>query len=250
MNAQLHPLEVNPITGEPFLRLRSHPNIIITPPRDEDIPAFIPLLNDVTICDWMSGPPYPYTLEHSTFWVNKCKSECEPILKQLHDAKDNPDPIIVRDAPIRYIREVKEDGTDIFIGDVGFIRCPMGELMSPKGLPLGTFDWENKQKMEDENNALPAGDPRIIWSIGDFLDPKYHGKGIMTDAVRTFLHEWGIPRMGIRHIWAATHTGNIGSVKVFLKNDFKLIFTHEEHAVAKGKMRGINLLEWKMDSDK
>ena len=61
-NPQLYPLEVNPKTGEPFLRLRNHKNIILTPPRVEDAPACVPLLNDPRVCDWLAGPPYPYTL--------------------------------------------------------------------------------------------------------------------------------------------------------------------------------------------
>jgi len=69
----------------------------------------------------------------------------------------------------------------------------------------------------------------------------------MSDVVGTLIHEWGVPRMGIRHIWAGTYTGNIGSVKVFQKNGFMMIYTNEIHAVAKGKMRGLNLLEWKSD---
>jgi len=61
VNLQLHPLEVNLKTGEPFLRLRHHKNIILTPPREEDAEAFIPLLNDPRV-DGLAGPPYPYTL--------------------------------------------------------------------------------------------------------------------------------------------------------------------------------------------
>jgi len=70
----------------------------------------------------------------------------------------------------------------------------------------------------------------------------------MTDAVGTVLHEWAIPRMGVRHMWVSTFTGNEGSVKVFLKNGFKLIGTYEQHAEIKGKMRGLNLLEWRYTS--
>ena len=66
---------------------------------------------------------------------------------------------------MRFIREVQEDGSDVFIGDMGFMRCPNGELMGPDGL-LDKVNWENKAKMEEENNALAVGDPKIIWSIG------------------------------------------------------------------------------------
>jgi len=62
VNLQLQPLEVNLKTGEPFLRLRQHKNIILTPPREEDAEAFIPLLNDPRISDKLASPPYPYTL--------------------------------------------------------------------------------------------------------------------------------------------------------------------------------------------
>jgi len=69
----------------------------------------------------------------------------------------------------------------------------------------------------------------------------------MSDAVGTVLHEWGIPRMNIRHMWVSTFTDNEGSVKVFQRNGFKLIKSIEEHFEVKGKIRGLNLLEWKYE---
>lgn len=51
---QLHPLEVNPQTGEPFLQLPSpHENIIITPIRLTDKPAIIDILNDYRVVQWL-----------------------------------------------------------------------------------------------------------------------------------------------------------------------------------------------------
>lgn len=61
MVSRLGPLEVNQSTKEPFLRLRAHPNIIITPPRESDIPYIIPPMNDSRVHVWLNGPPYPYT---------------------------------------------------------------------------------------------------------------------------------------------------------------------------------------------
>jgi hypothetical protein len=58
VNLQLHSLEVNLKTGEPFLRLRNHKNIILTPPREEDAESFIPFMNDPRVCNWLAGPPY------------------------------------------------------------------------------------------------------------------------------------------------------------------------------------------------
>jgi hypothetical protein len=83
------------------------------------------------------------------------------ILKELEDAKDDPTLKIVKDCPVSFLREVKEDGTEVIIGSLGISTCLHGELMGPDGV-----DWENKKKREDENNSLKAGDPRIIWSFG------------------------------------------------------------------------------------
>lgn len=66
-NPQLHPLEVNPKTGEPFLRLRNHNNIILTPPRKDDVPAMVPFHNDPRVCEYLGGPPFPYTLGAELF---------------------------------------------------------------------------------------------------------------------------------------------------------------------------------------
>lgn len=88
-------------------------------------------------------------------------------MKQLEDSKTEPDLTVVGGCPVRYIREVREDGSDVFIGDVGMMRCMHGELMGPDGV----LDWSNKAKLEEENNAIPAGDPRIIWSIGGESGP-------------------------------------------------------------------------------
>ncbi|KAF8203781.1 hypothetical protein BJ912DRAFT_941053 [Pholiota molesta] len=218
MNPQLYPLQVNPTTGEPFLSLRNHKNIILTPPRPEDAEALIVHLNDLRICDCLGGAPYPYTPDHARQYLDKIIPECEGVLKQLEDSKTEPDLMVVG--------AIREDGSDIFIGDVGMMRCMHGELMGPGGV----LDWSNKAKFEEENNAIPAGEPHIIWSIGDFLAASHHRQGIMTDAVQTVLYDWAIPRMKVRHMWVSAYTGNEGSVKVFLKNGFKIIKTIENHA--------------------
>ena len=58
-NPQLYPLEINAKTKEPFLRLRKHKNIILTPPRCEDAS----ILNDPPVHEWLPGPQaYPCTL--------------------------------------------------------------------------------------------------------------------------------------------------------------------------------------------
>ncbi len=58
----LSPFEVNPSTREPFVRLRTHANVIITPPRESDIPLSVPPMNDERIHVWLTSTPFPYTL--------------------------------------------------------------------------------------------------------------------------------------------------------------------------------------------
>jgi len=82
-------------------------------------------------------------------------------LQQLEDAKDNPTLITVGYCPVRSLREVQNDGTDIYIGDLGVMRCMHGELMGQ-----GTVDWANKEALEESNNSIAVGDPSIIWSMG------------------------------------------------------------------------------------
>ena len=82
-------------------------------------------------------------------------------MKGLEDAKDDPILRIVKEYPVNYLREVKEDGSDVFIGSLGIRTCLYGEFMGPDGV-----DWENKKKLEDENNSLEAGDARIVWCFG------------------------------------------------------------------------------------
>lgn len=85
-------------------------------------------------------------------------------MKELEDAKDEQELITVGRCPVQSLRELKEDGSDIFIGDISLVRCMHGELMGPAG-PDGV-DWDNKVSREESNNQIPNGDPQIIWSFG------------------------------------------------------------------------------------
>jgi RimJ/RimL family protein N-acetyltransferase len=79
----------------------------------------------------------------------------------------------------------------------------------------------------------------------DYLAASHHRQGIMSDAVDTVLHNWAIPRMNVRHMLVSMFEGNEGSVKVFLRNGFKMKGTYKDHFEIKGKIRGVYLLEWK-----
>jgi hypothetical protein len=100
--------------------------------------------------------------DHGNEFIGLKRNLVEETLKELkEDAKDDPTLKIVKECPVSFLREVKEDGSDVFIGSLDITTCIYGELMGPDGV-----DWENKKKLEDENNSLKAGDARIVWCFG------------------------------------------------------------------------------------
>ncbi|TFY83041.1 hypothetical protein EWM64_g973 [Hericium alpestre] len=162
MHFQFHPLQINEQTGEPYIRLpEPHANIVLTPPRPSDVPFTVQILNDVRVYRFLSGPPYPYRLEDAESWLKSIKAETDAVWKDLQDAaRDDPDgrgPVkIVNGSPVRTIREQREDGTEVYLGDAEFRRHDFADVVHP----------EERARLKAENDAKEAGDPSIIWTIG------------------------------------------------------------------------------------
>ncbi|KAH9950908.1 GNAT domain-containing protein [Amylocystis lapponica] len=239
-HSQLHPLQVNPATGEPFLRLPSPlKNIIITPPRMSDAPFLVQNLNDPSVRRWLKTPPYPYLPSHAESWLPDSKAESDDILRELEQASlDHPDgPLkIVGGCPVRTIREVKEDGTDVFIGDIYLHRCAF----------QGEEDAEEEKRLCVENAHRELGDPDLVWCIGDYLASSHHGRGIMSAALGALLSLWAVPRMAARRCRVEIFEGNIGSMRVFEKNGFVLKKTlHRAHTNSFGETKdGTHIFWW------
>ncbi|KAJ5112620.1 hypothetical protein N7532_000665 [Penicillium argentinense] len=248
------PIHYNIHTKEPYLRLPEPlSNIIITPHRlhqlEETIDAKVPLLNDPIIYLNLTGPPYPYLREHEEEWV---KMRCEagaPVLNALRAEFETSvkEQQFFDFCPFSVIREVTEqDPTtgdplkDILIGDVGISRYSFYEYEH------GSEEKAEAQRLNDE---LPAGDERIVWQIGDFMAPSHHGRGIMTQAMRMVLQDWGVPRMNIKLLKAGAFVENIGSIKVFEKNNFKVVGTLKDWVSISesrgGGRRSLVLVKWK-----
>lgn len=165
---QLDPLKVNPRTGEPFLTLPfPWDNIIITPPRVEDVASCVRILNDPKVYTMLQGPPYPYREEHAIWWINNVKTASDAILRELNDAEQGPSvPLkIVSGCPVRTLREVQEDGTDIFLGDIGVDRCGYPDVK----------DEAERKRLWDTNLAYPVGDDKINWCFGGTQQPSSLG---------------------------------------------------------------------------
>ncbi|TCD65676.1 hypothetical protein EIP91_002303 [Steccherinum ochraceum] len=245
-HSQLHPLEIDPNTGEPFLRLPApRTNIIITPPRPTDVPGLVALYNDPELAQWLNSIPHPFLEEHAEPRLARMIASSEVVMKEIQaaEAAFPEGPLqFIGGCPVTALREVKPDGTQVYIGDVKVRRCLF--------VHLGLEEPERLQVME-ANDARPVGDESIVWGMADALAKSHHGQGIMTAAIGTVIRDWMIPRMNARHIRAETFVGNIGSVRVFEKNGF----VAESPAVkidwvsASGiRHAGLHCLAWEFDA--
>ncbi len=97
------------------------------------------------------------SLEHAQTWFNKIKSQCDLGLRELTEALSNGTPVVLAHSPVRVLREVQEDGTDIFLGDIGLFRCS------------DMRDFEKPKHDSATNRDLPPGHPDIVWCIGGTL---------------------------------------------------------------------------------
>ncbi|KAG6831556.1 hypothetical protein H0H92_009475 [Tricholoma furcatifolium] len=247
-NPHLHPLEINSKTGEPFLRLRKHKDIIITPPRPEDVAHYELCLNDPLIYKWLANPPFPFLAEHAESMYQKFKVVSERANETLEVAVrgcDSRTRVLFEDCPVRTIRQVNDDGTDIFLGDIGFSRAKDGKMLAPLD---EVNDEEKVAQYRTRNVSLSLGDPNIAWSIGCFLASSHHGRGIMTDAVQTLIWDWAVPRMDARLIVIGAFEGNQGSVRTFEKSGFVHKGFIENYVQARGQWRNLHLLEWNISS--
>lgn len=155
------PISYNPTTGEPFLRLPSpHENIILTPPRMTDVAAVTAIMHDPKVYTRLEGPPYPYNESHAVGWLTAIVKECADALRELRDAEAAQPPKLVRSCPVRYIREVQEDGTDVLLGDIEFrSACTFPDVQ----------DQDERAKRAQANAARDFGDPERAWCVGSTL---------------------------------------------------------------------------------
>ncbi|KAJ7132353.1 acyl-CoA N-acyltransferase [Mycena epipterygia] len=211
-------LEFNATTGEPFLRLPApFADIIITPPRMSDVEPSVAILRDPLVHSWMGsrGPGASYSAAQAEGWLTKIKAETDAVMAELRAAPTGP----ASGCPVRHLRAVQADGTDIFIGDVVLSRSGWTEVL----------DAEERARLVAENDARVVGDPDIVWHVGYYLAPSHQGRGLMTAAVGTLITQWGIPCMNTRCIRSGIFEGNHGSLKVLLKNGFVLVDTLVDH---------------------
>ncbi|KZV99030.1 acyl-CoA N-acyltransferase [Exidia glandulosa HHB12029] len=239
----LHPLKVDPATGEVYLQLAApYSHIVLTPQRRSDSPLLVQHFNDPRIYECLIGPPYPYLEEHARGWYDRTAPIAEAALADLRAGKQ-----YVGAVPVCTIRDTRTSDGKVadakIIGDMSMSRCLFYDM----------HDTALAQRLSEENAAKEVGDPSIVWIIGDWLDPAYHGQGIMTAVVRFVIHEWAVPRMNVRHIRVNAFLGNRGSVRVFEKNGFEtlpdLLDVVRLSESRGGKLMSLHILEWHLEDD-
>ena len=65
------------------------------------------------------------------------------------------------DAPVSVIREVQEDGSEVFIGNLDFSRFAWMSLVINQGV-----ETEETERIQKENDERQAGDPDLAWNLG------------------------------------------------------------------------------------
>ena len=234
------------------------------------------ILNDPRVYSWLQGPPYPFLPEHGRDWVKMKVAENEDVLSTLQkefetqnqhgNGSDPQEELEFFDkCPFICIRKVtKRDPAtgaplqDALIGDISLSRYAFYELRPNSSEVV---------LAQNQNDDLPVGHKDIVWGIGcmhahlgetqgqlltmltDYLSPTQHSRGIMSVAVRTVIQDWAIPRMNLHLLRGSFFVGNIGSMRVFEKNNFEEVGTFTDWAPAspnkgRGKM-SVVVMKWK-----
>jgi hypothetical protein len=87
-------------------------------------------------------------------------------LAELEAAREQTELITPRTSPIRAIREVKENGEDEYIGDIGINRVHQAGLLLP---PNQKPTEEEEKAALKANNALPVGHPDTLFAVGGWF---------------------------------------------------------------------------------
>lgn len=154
------PLCINPDNGEPYLQLAApFSSIRITPPREADAPAATAIIQDPLVYTFLQGPPFPFTEQDALDYIRIIKPGCDKVFLEIKPYLDQGiADFFASGCPVRSIREVQADGTEIYIGDIGIDRSGYEEL--------ALSDANEQQRMADINETKPIGDPSIDWTIG------------------------------------------------------------------------------------
>ena len=111
-----------------------------------------------------SGLPFPHLPEHAESWLGSVKEKSDALISALEGNPDdknvatNKDTglMILSGCPVSSIRELQDDGSDIFLGSLDITRCTRFDYLLDK----------EREALVEQNLRFAVGDSRIIWEIG------------------------------------------------------------------------------------
>lgn len=114
----------------------------------------VPLLPDcqstLSVARNLIGPPFPYSADRYCGWFRMLRSTAVSAFDQLKEGNYQ----LLRGSPFCMMREVKDDGTDIYVGEVSIGLCEGKKRATPF-----------KQGMEDWRSSA-------VWSAGGTSSPR------------------------------------------------------------------------------
>lgn len=124
------------------------------------------IIDDPRVYRWLAGPTIPYPVERARAFVARGQGVARKVLAELTDGNSESEeevrvPVggeglrMVSGCPVNIIRERREDGTEVYLGDCSFARYRF----------LDEQDPEERKRLIDANEALPVGDPQIVWEL-------------------------------------------------------------------------------------
>jgi RimJ/RimL family protein N-acetyltransferase len=197
-----------------------------------------------------------FLIEHAISWITERRESSQIALTSLKTDSSKP----IDGCVVEVIRDMSPEGGEKMIGSVEISRCTdAGQLLQAYAV-----EPREGQDLSKINNERDVGDPEIVWTIGckwtflpgvqvelgsnehweDHLSPAHHGKGIMSAAASSLLHDIGIPKMGVRRMLGTVHKGNDASMRIFEKLGFDLI---EKAAVVEGVRRPF-FYKWELEN--
>ncbi|KAJ7153277.1 acyl-CoA N-acyltransferase [Mycena filopes] len=194
------PIRFTPV-GEPYISLpapfeRFHLGAM----RQSDVPDDNAMMNDVRVARTLVGPPFPLPRENTERWLVRERAAVTQLFAEYADGHFRP----ASSAPFCILRERREDGAEVYVGQVIMYDCGAEEK---RRTPVNEA-WE----------AWRVG--THVWEIGAALRPEYHGKGLASAAVKLIMNEWAVPQMGLTEVRAQCFMSNLGSVKLWEKHGF------------------------------
>ncbi|KAG8896277.1 hypothetical protein FRB99_008963, partial [Tulasnella sp. 403] len=147
------------------------PHIRITPPHftnvadienpSSDLSRLVHLLKQLEIYIWLVGPASQYTKEHGVRWLTARKAEYEQVIWDMEFIVAASDPLagrnkFVSNSSVRFIRERRDDGTDVLLGNIMICQSVFREVK----------DGDERERKVRENAERSVGDPNTTHSFG------------------------------------------------------------------------------------